>query len=372
VRESFIVRKILKRYELLFPLSRREKARVGKAKKRTLVRIVGEGGMERFKLLWSISCYNFLRNLGMRVTPAGGARAAFASAVVMIMIIAGGSVLLVIKGPDMRVRISEGSYAKNATVRDITGSVIAKKDGKERTIANGTTVAADESIVTGSGSFCTLTADSGAVFTLLHDSDATPKIHDKDISIDLRKGCVMSKVPSPYGGIYEVRTPDSLVRVKGTVFAVTYDGTSTTVMVLSGVVEVTHTLPNTPNAPGTKVDCKEGFSVTVGADMKARAISNREKAMLEGFSAMTIGVQKLETIKAGTLNSLYDKLKSAEPALRTFDDLKLKYGQIDEIEMFNGRRIAGAIIARGPVLKIMTVHGVITVPAKDIRNIRVR
>jgi len=367
VRESFIVRKILKRYKLMFPLSRREKARVGRAKKRTLTRIIGEGGLERFGIGWSMACYRFLGGLGMRIKPTGGARAAFASAVIMMMIIAGGSVLLVIKGPDISGRISEGSLAKNAAVRDITGGVVVRKDGKDRTIAKGMTVATNETIVTGSGSACAIAADSGAVFTLTHDSEATPTVRGRDISIDLRRGCVMSKVPSPYGGKYEVRTPDTLVRVRGTVFAVSYDGANTTVMVLEGTVEVTHT----PSA--VKADCAEGFSVTAGPGMKATAISDREKAMLEGFTAtFTGGIQTPEAAGIGSLNGLFDKLKNVEPAALTLDDLKRKYGQIDEIEMFNGQRVSGAIIERGQVLKILTVDGVVRVPAKDIRNIRVR
>jgi hypothetical protein len=54
----------------------------------------------------------------------------------------------------------------------------------------------------------------------------------------------------------------------------------------------------------------------------------------------------------------------------TFEKIKARYGRIDEVTLYNGRVIRGAIVSRDSIVKILTPAGVVMVKAKDIRTTR--
>ena len=49
------------------------------------------------------------------------------------------------------------------------------------------------------------------------------------------------------------------------------------------------------------------------------------------------------------------------------DELKIKYKRVDEIKLFDGRIIYGAIISRGSVYTVVTKKGTVKIPAQQIQ-----
>jgi hypothetical protein len=52
----------------------------------------------------------------------------------------------------------------------------------------------------------------------------------------------------------------------------------------------------------------------------------------------------------------------------TLQELKDKYGRIDEVTLYNGKKIRGVILGRGEIFRIITERGMTAVSAREIRG----
>lgn len=55
---------------------------------------------------------------------------------------------------------------------------------------------------------------------------------------------------------------------------------------------------------------------------------------------------------------------------KTLEDIREKYGQIEELVLFNGIAIQGAVLSRGNIYRVYTLKGVLTVPSDKIKMIK--
>jgi|GEM_PF-1859172 len=55
----------------------------------------------------------------------------------------------------------------------------------------------------------------------------------------------------------------------------------------------------------------------------------------------------------------------------TLNAIQKDLGRIDEIRLYNGRVIQGAIISRGDEYLVLTVSGTVKIPEKQIKNVRI-
>ena len=53
---------------------------------------------------------------------------------------------------------------------------------------------------------------------------------------------------------------------------------------------------------------------------------------------------------------------------RTIDEIREAFNRVDEITLYNGRVIQGAILSRGAEYKILTPDGTISVPEEEIKS----
>ena len=56
---------------------------------------------------------------------------------------------------------------------------------------------------------------------------------------------------------------------------------------------------------------------------------------------------------------------------RTIEDIKVVFKRIDEITLFNGKIIRGAITERGEMYSVITTDGVAKISEKEIQTVKV-
>ncbi len=114
---------------------------------------------------------------------------------------------------------------------------------------------------------------SEAVWRLLERRGAA-----RAIELELRRGRVLASLDRlPPGSRFEVVTPHSRARVRGTVLSVSADDDQTSVTVLSGVVDVIDT-----SDPARRVTATAGTGVESGGEGRLRPLSAEERARLLG------------------------------------------------------------------------------------------
>ena len=367
MKEKAIISNVLKKYDLTLPLTWREKRRIKRAKKRTLVNILAgsEGGA--MKLNWSLAFYNLMQGLGLNPSPASGARMAFAASAFCLMI-AGGGVLLMVQNYGfitLPSQIAESEKSMGGTVSILSGTADYERQNIVKNIRTGNKISAGDRITASKDSSLFLNLDGGAVISIMNNTQFTLLQNDKDmVRIELKKGYLMSKVPSPFNGVYEIITPDASVKVTGTVFSVVYADKKTSVSVLQGTVSAVHT---TSGAEGT---LKAGDRVEADKKMTAEKIREKEKSLLNRFSDISLTKITPENSgekKLSELNTIYKEMNHAQSSL-TLEGIRKKYGKIDQVILYSGRKYTGAILSRGASFRIITVRGVVKVPAKNIKT----
>ncbi len=363
-----MMNELLKKYDLVLPVLPGEQRRIYRSKRKTLAVILGKSEGSTFMTAAAVRFYYIMRSLGMQATVASGARAAVYASVLAVLVVAGSSVLLL-----QNYIYHQGVIA----VKDLQQNGVIAAAGDLKIIRNGAEIAspkAPDLLMSGdeinTGEFSSLMQfENGAVVKILKQSKVYAVSLGNNFQLDLRSGGIVSRVPVlRSGGGYEIHTPDSVVSVKGTEFAVTYRDGKTKVIVEKGTVHVKY-LPD-----GSEYDVTEGNSSEVNGDKRKAVFTEEETLLMKGFA----DIQYVESIGAKSpdeLQVIKDKLKASDsdgqPAKITLADLKIKYGKLDEVMLYNGRRYTGVIISRGSVYKILTPGGTVSFSAKSVKGSRV-
>jgi hypothetical protein len=267
---------------------------------------------------------------------------------------------------------------QQAFVSFCTGDVRINKAGESpRSLRAGDPVADGDVIETAGRSYVIIQAgdalirfesDSRVVLTSI--MDITKR------QMELQKGKILSRVSRlKKGNEYIVKTPTAVASVRGTEFLTQYSEGKTSVAVGKGKVSVTSV------ATGEEKPVETGNAAVVSEAMELRTVNRVEELELQKLAGTPLveGADRLEndTVRE-TLRSAERKdaeinleiERSLESGSWTFEKIKAKYGRIDEVTLYNGRMIRGAILSRDSVVRILTPGGIVTVNAKDIRTTR--
>jgi hypothetical protein len=175
------------------------------------------------------------------------------------------------------------------------------------------------------------------------------------------------------GSGYSVHTNDGVISVKGTEFGVTYADGKTAVFVTDGTVIVKH-LPS-----GREYDVRAGNSSVVSGDGKVTPLHPDHSLIMQGFADLTY-VESLSTKSPAEIQAIQKKLEASDdikgeetrqPKRLTLEELKTKYGKLDEVMLYNGRKFTGVIISRGSIYKILTPAGTVSVPANEVKGSKI-
>ncbi|PKL16420.1 MAG: hypothetical protein CVV49_16380, partial [Spirochaetae bacterium HGW-Spirochaetae-5] len=230
-----------------------------------------------------------------------------------------------------------------------------------------------DEIITGDSSALFQFAN-GAVVKVLKRSSVKAVSFGSQFRMDLMQGGILTRIPQMTSGSgYSVHTNDSVISVKGTEFGVTYADGKTTVVVTDGTVIVKH-IPS-----GREYDVTSGKSSMVSGDGKVTPLDSGHSLIMKGFADLTY-VESLSTKSPVEIQEILDKLKASDDIngeethqskRMTLEELKTKYGKLDEVMLYNGRKFTGVIISRGSIYKILTPAGVVSLPAKEVKGSKI-
>lgn len=225
-----------------------------------------------------------------------------------------------------------------------------------------------DTIRTGPHSFVLLQMDESTVIRIAENSSVT--IHSlkskSSRELGLGRGKVLAGVKKlDRGDLFRIVSPVAVVTVLGTEFSVSSGPGISAVAVRRGEVEIT-----TPADAG-KVTIQSGETLTIAGSKKKTALTAPDAHELENISKIPVidGIRRRsqEEIRDIMISSLgVEAMPESTPA-----ELKAKYGHIDTVIFYNNRVITGTIVSRGANYTIVTPGGVIVVPARKIRSIRV-
>lgn len=207
---------------------------------------------------------------------------------------------------------------------------------------------------------------------------------DDDTEFAVERGkamLIISKLKK--AGSLRVTTPTAVASVRGTSFTVTVKdngesvaGPATCVNVLSGTVQVA--AANRPRVTslvggGEMLEVSDTTGAMEPKAMPKKTLGELEKeeAALERISGMTeVTPAEQERNTAAAAGGKADK---PAPVLKTEKAIREYYHKLEEVNLDDGTTLVGAVIYQdASVARVHTSQGIIKVPTKSIRTIRMR
>ncbi len=374
MKRTGVLEEIIEKYRLTSPLSSYDRRRIFKAKRKALSKIVKSEIYDSALVHAAVFFEHLLNRIGIKTTLAGGARAFAAASVIVFLVIVSSSLTVfydygtgrgpVTGIPEFRkgfILLAEGAVKITRNKREI-----AAVGTKERIITG-------DKIMTGPGGRLLFQMKKSLV-SVESRSTASVEIGLKRKSLSLERGTLLCKViPLETGEMFSVITPNAVAVVAGTGFGISYEKETTRVTVSQGAVKVTNLVKN------YEIRVEKGQSAVI------RGISTVKKPVKTGSREMQL-LQKIgrlkyrENLSAIETNELREAVmavmsekteKEKRSGITTLDDIRKKYGRLEEVRLYNGRVYTGAITSRGRFFTIITPGGVRRVRAKEVKNVRI-
>ncbi len=287
---------------------------------------------------------------------------------------------------------------KNGIVTLAIGSITLERPGAgPATLQVKDRVAENDTIITGAMSLavvqfsdnCVVQIQEGSTFQVISAGK-----NDRDLFV--KDGQVLTKLMRTGGNNATVRTPTAIAGVRGTQFSVHFKNGTTRVAVSEGTVAVkasradesgkpiSEAKEETITAAGSTAEVTAAPQKAAGEEsalvVSVRAINEDEKQTLKKIEAVPViedpGRKTGEEIESA-LKKAMESAPAGEPnkikqlmdkKARTIEEIREAFNRVDEITLYNGRVIQGAILSRGAEYKILTPDGTISVPEEDIKS----
>ena len=225
----------------------------------------------------------------------------------------------------------------------------------------------------------------------------------KDRELFVRSGQVLTKLIRTGDNNATIKTPTAVAGVRGTQFSVNYTDGKTRIAVTEGKVAVKASKQD--ESGKVIAESKEEMLTQAGSTAEVtapaaekvgekpalavnlRPITPGEQEALKRIESMPVipepekkKPQEIETSvkdaieksKEDEAKTRKDKVKAImEKKTRSMAEIRDVFNRIDEITLYNGRTIQGAIVSRGANYVILTTGGTVSIPEKDIKNSRI-
>ncbi len=165
-------------------------------------------------------------------------------------IAAGLVICLVVAGMFMYERFDLSGRTIAATVENTNGMVYVVSDPQTRPLAAGEQLKKGERVRTAKDSNAVLRLADGSTVEMRERSEFSVTENMRGLTVRLERGDVIVEAVKQHNGRLYVQTPDSLVSVKGTIFAVESGTKGSRVSVVEGEVKVNHAGKDETLLPG--------------------------------------------------------------------------------------------------------------------------
>jgi len=172
------------------------------------------------------------------------------------------AVVVAIGGLFMYERLDLSGTTLAATIESTDGGVYLASDVQLHQLAAGEQVMKGQRIRTAKGSTAVLKLSDGSTIEMRERSEFYVTENMRGVTIRLDRGDVIVEAAKQHNGRLYVQTPDSLVSVKGTIFAVESGTKGSRVSVVEGEVEVSHGGKNETLLPGDQATTKAELDKT--------------------------------------------------------------------------------------------------------------
>ena len=150
-----------------------------------------------------------------------------------------------------------------ATVENASGAVYVVSDAQgSRQLAQGEQLQKGERVRTAKDSNAVLRLADGSTIEMRERSEFSVSENRRGVTVNLERGDVIVEAAKQHNGRLYVQTPDSLVSVKGTIFAVESGTKGSRVSVVEGEVEVNHAGKDETLLPGDQTTTSRSLDKT--------------------------------------------------------------------------------------------------------------
>ncbi len=149
-----------------------------------------------------------------------------------------------------------------ATLENASGAVYVVSDTGSRQLAAGEQLQKGERVRTAKDSNALLRLADGSTVEMRERSEFSVGENRRGVTIQLERGDVIVEAAKQHNGRLYVQTPDSLVSVKGTIFAVESGTKGSRVSVVEGEVEVNHAGKDEILLPGEQTTTNRSLDKT--------------------------------------------------------------------------------------------------------------
>lgn len=284
----------------------------------------------------------------------------------------------------------------------IKGSVTVTRGASPSVPAVGFPINENDVVETGAESIAVIQLSDRDVLRISPESKMIMSsiVRSDKIRLRLEKGELASKVTKlSKGDVFEVHTPTVVAAVRGTEFAVSVTPKEEKISVLTGKVEVTgaegkeaavkqntadagKTVVVNASGPQPTVEIRDASGDETDSARKASGVQLLPDLNRTDGGALDLKRREIDVIESaesaeapkpaalqGTKEEKIRQLIAEKPA--SIDQIKEVFERIDEVSLYSGRVIRGAIISRGTTYSILTTGGVVNVPESQVRTVKV-
>jgi hypothetical protein len=172
------------------------------------------------------------------------------------------AVCVALAGMFMYERLDLSGRTLAATVEDANGAVYVVSDTQSRQLMPGEQLQKGERVRTAKDSTAVLRLADGSTVEMRERSEFSVTENMRGVTIRLDRGDVIVEAAKQHNGRLYVQTPDSLVSVKGTIFAVESGTKGSRVSVVEGEVLVNHSGKDETLLPGDQTTTSRSLDKT--------------------------------------------------------------------------------------------------------------
>lgn len=302
----------------------------------------------------------------------------------------------------------------------LMGEVSLQRGADTASVTLGDTVSRGDILITGADGSVIVQIGERGVIRLQGNSELEFQqlFGNDEGKFYLKSGEVLSKVSKlQKGESYRVVTQTVVASVRGTEFSTSYRQGGGTVAVRRGKIALTPSKPEDlkPDTvaevvaedgavDGEATILEEGktadivtatpesdSTATVEPEITVRDIAASEELTIEKVSTAPV-IEMIDQKKPEDLQMIQEPIKSKDQELdkkietekqrervtalinkpsKTIEEIREVFSRIDEITLYNGRTVRGAIVSRGAQYTVVTTGATIRIAEKDIKNVRV-